>query len=237
MANFCPSCGGKLDTASKFCPACGQAVAAAATPAAAPPSFSGTPATSAPSSAPVGASGGGSNAAAKILFAILGVICLFALLAAGSCFYIGYRVKQRASALSKTYGLNSTPYHGRKDACGFVSKSDVSAAFGEPVRSVNDNGSSCEYVFPGDGSRRMAIQFTWEGGTMVMKLSHGAMKGVAGMDTFTSVPGLGDEAYVEPMGSGLMMRKGDVMVNIDLRTAGLNAEGAKKIAAKIADRL
>jgi hypothetical protein len=102
---------------------------------------------------------------------------------------------------------------------------------------VNDNGSTCEYVFPGDGSRRMAIQFTWEGGRMVMKLSHSALKGVAGMDTFTPIPGLGDEAYVEPMGSGLMMRKGDVMVNIDLRAAGLNAEGAKKIAGKIADRL
>jgi hypothetical protein len=39
------------------------------------------------------------------------------------------------------------------------------------------------------------------------------------------------------MGSGLMMRKGDVMVNIDMRTAGLNAEAAKAMAAKIAGRL
>jgi len=235
MANFCPSCGAKLDTASKFCESCGQSVAAAAPPPAAPSFSSAAPPTPTvmPTTAPGVPAGGGSNAVAKILFAILGIICLFALLAAGSCFYIGYRIKQRAAA----YGMNSTPYRGKKDACGFVSKADVSAAFGEPVQSVNDNGSTCEYVFPGDGSRRMAIQFTWEGGRMVMKLSHSALKGVAGMDTFTPIPGLGDEAYVEPMGSGLMMRKGDVMVNIDLRAAGLNAEGAKKIAGKIADRL
>jgi multidrug resistance efflux pump len=39
------------------------------------------------------------------------------------------------------------------------------------------------------------------------------------------------------MGSGLMVRKGDVMVTIDLRTAGLNANAAKKLATKIARRL
>jgi len=33
------------------------------------------------------------------------------------------------------------------------------------------------------------------------------------------------------------MRKGDVLVNIDLRNGGLNAEGAKEIARKIAARL
>ncbi len=236
MANFCPSCGAALGNASRFCPACGQAVASAAAGVpAAPAALPGSGASPSAPAAPV--SGGGSNAAVKILFAILGIICLFALVAAGSCFYIGYRVKQRAAAISKTYGMDSAPYRGRKDACGFVSKSDVSAAFGEPVQSVNDHGSTCEYVFAGDGSRRMALQFTWEGGTMLMKLSHGAMKSVAGMDTFTPISGIGDEAYLQPMGSGLMMRKGDVMVNIDLRAAGLNAEGAKTIAAKIAGGL
>jgi hypothetical protein len=34
-----------------------------------------------------------------------------------------------------------------------------------------------------------------------------------------------------------MMRKGDVMVNIDLRTAGQNADAGKQIAGIIAGRL
>ena len=33
------------------------------------------------------------------------------------------------------------------------------------------------------------------------------------------------------------MRKGDVMVNIDLRASGVRVDAAEKIAAKIADRL
>jgi len=48
---------------------------------------------------------------------------------------------------------------------------------------------------------------------------------------------VGDEAYVAPGGSGFMMRKGDVMVNIDLRATGISPDAAEKIAAKIADRL
>ena len=70
-----------------------------------------------------------------------------------------------------------------------------------------------------------------------MNLTHGAMKQISGMETFTPIEGIGDEAYLAPMGSMLMMRKGDVMVQIDLRTAGLNAEAGKKIAATIASRL
>jgi hypothetical protein len=34
-----------------------------------------------------------------------------------------------------------------------------------------------------------------------------------------------------------MMRKGDVMVSMDLRTSGVSVNDAEKIAAKIADRL
>ena len=78
----------------------------------------------------------------------------------------------------------------------------------------------------------------YTGGTIAMKLAHGALKSVAGgMDTFTEVPGLGDEAYIMPEGSGLMMRKGDVLVNVDMRAGGLNADAAKAMARKIAGRL
>jgi hypothetical protein len=39
------------------------------------------------------------------------------------------------------------------------------------------------------------------------------------------------------MGSGLMLRKGDVMVNLDMRTNGVSIEAAKKMAAEIAGNL
>ena len=70
-----------------------------------------------------------------------------------------------------------------------------------------------------------------------MGLAHGAMKHVAGMDTFTTVEGIGDETYMAPGNSALMMRKGDVMVNIDLRESGVSADAAKKMARIIAGRL
>ncbi len=225
MGAFCVNCGGKLDAGAKFCASCGQTVAASpAAPAARPPAATATPA----------AKGGGS--AVKIIFAVLGVFTFFVLLAAGSCFYIGYRVRKRAQQFSQNMGLNSKPYQGDRDACRLVTKAEVAAAFHMPVLSMNAEGSNCIYDL--GGSRHVAVDVTWEGGTMTMKLSHGALKSIAGgMDTFTPIPGVGDEAYVEPMGSGVMLRKGDVMVNIDLRTVGQNADAGKQIAAIIAGRL
>ena len=72
---------------------------------------------------------------------------------------------------------------------------------------------------------------------MALGLSHAAMKQVSGMETFTPVSGIGDEAYVGPMGSSFMMRKGDVMVNMDLRVSGISVDAAEQMARKIAGRL
>lgn len=230
MGGFCVSCGGKLDPGAKFCAQCGQTVAG--TPAT--PSQAAAPSYSAPTSTAAPAKGGGS--AAKIIFALLGVFTFFVLAAAGSCFYIGYRVRKRARDFSQTYNLNAKPYQGNRQACRLATKAEVAAAFHTPVTSVENDGDSCVYSF--DGNHRVAIQVTWEGGTLALKLSHGALKSITGgMDSFTSIPGVGDEAYIEPMGSGVMLRKGDVMVNIDLRMAGQNADAGKQIAAIVAGRL
>lgn len=229
MGAFCVSCGGKLDPGAKFCASCGQTVSA---PSGAPGQAA---APAAPASTAAPAAKGGGNAA-KIIFAILGVFTFFVLAAAGSCFYIGYRVRKRAQEFSQNMGLNSKPYQGDRSACRLATKAEVAAAFHMPVMSMENEGSNCIYDF--GGSRRVAVDVTWEGGTMAMKLSHGALKSIAGgMDTFTPIAGVGDEAYVEPMGSGIMMRKGDVMVNIDLRMASQNADAGKQIAAIIANRL
>jgi hypothetical protein len=218
MATFCGNCGGKLEPGAKFCAQCGQTTANAPAPAIQP-------------TAPARTGGGG---AIKIILIVAGVIGFCMLLGLGSCFYIGYRIKKRAHEFAGNYA----PYQGKRDACALVTKAEVSQAFKMPVESVSGSDSHCDFNFAGNGSRVVAMSVTWENGAMLMKLTHGAMKQVsAGMDTFTPVAGLGDEAYVEPMGSGLMMRKGDVMVNIDLRMAGNDADAAKKIAANIAGRL
>jgi hypothetical protein len=159
------------------------------------------------------------------------------LLAGGSCFYIAYRVKKKAHEFSQEMGADATPYSGRRDPC-MLSSTQVGAILGEPVAPAEPRGTmGCEYPYGKSGNRRLSIDFTWKGGAMAMKFTHGAMQHVSGVDTFTSVPGIGDEAYVAPGGSGFMMRKGDVLVNMDLRASGISVEAAEKIAAKIADRL
>ena len=157
---------------------------------------------------------------------------------AGSCFYVAYRVRKKAHEFSQQMGGEVAPYKGKRQPCAMLTSEEAGRALGQPVASVEQTGTSnCVYHFGPGGNQRFAIDYTWDGGAMAFKLSHAAMKSVAGMETFTPLQGIGDEAYIEPMGSGLLMRKGDVMVNLDLRVSGVSVEAAKTMAAKIADRL
>lgn len=225
---FCASCGSQLDPGVKFCNKCGAGVASQPAPAAALPTVS--PGSPAPSQ--------GSSALIKILFAVLGVFAFVILAVAGSCVYIGYRVKQRAHEFTQQMGANAPAYAGRKEPCAKLSRAEAGSILGQPVQSVEQVGlSTCVYHFGEDRARRLDIEYTWEGGAMAMGFAHAAMKHVAGMETFSPVQGLGDEAYVGPGGSNFMMRKGDVLVTIDLRVTGVSAETAQKLAEKIASHL
>jgi len=164
------------------------------------------------------------------------VFVFLMLLVAGGCFYVAYRVKQKAHEISLQMGTNAPAYTGKKDPC-LLSSSEVSAILREPVQAAEPRGdSACEYQYGSGGSHRLDVEFNWKGGVMAMKLAHG-MQSISGANSFTTVPNIGDEAYIAPGGSGLMMRKGDVMVNIDLRASGVSVDAGEKIAAKIGDRL
>lgn len=228
MAAFCVNCGAPLAEGVKFCNKCGAAVQAA--PAA--------PVSVAPAAPPSAPAPGGSNTIVKVIIGVLAVLMFLGLVVAGSCFYIGIRFKKKAHELSREMGGEVAPYKGKREPCAMLNGEEVSQALGQPVVSVEQHGlTNCEYHFGPGGNQRFAIDYTWESGAMTFKLSHAAMKSVSGMETFTPVQGIGDEAYIEPMGSGLLMRKGDVMVNLDLRVSGVSVDAAKTMAAKIADRL
>jgi hypothetical protein len=94
----------------------------------------------------------------------------------------------------------------------------------------------CEYTY-GSNDQHFDVNYTWQGGGITMGITRGAMKHVAGMDTFTTLDGIGDEAYLAPGNSALMMRKGDVLVQIDLREGGISPQAAENMARKIAARL
>jgi len=239
VPGFCGNCGSPIALGVRFCSKCGAAIPGAAVqpavtatpvPVPAPPVAAGAPV----SPPPVASQG--SSSALKIVLIVVAVFVFLMLLVAGGCFYVAYRVRQKAHEFSQQMGANETPYTGRKDPC-LLSSTEVAAILHAPVQAGEARGNTCEYPYGSDGNRHLDIEFTWKGGAMTMKFAHGAMQAVSGMDTFTAVSGIGDEAYVAPAGSGLMMRKGDVMVNIDLRASGVSVDAAEKIAAKIANRL
>jgi zinc-ribbon domain len=224
MAAFCISCGSPLADGAKFCNKCG-----ATQPAAPAPAVSVT--------APAPPASTGSSTGMKILIGVLVFFMVLILAVAGSCVYIGYRVKQKAHEFSRSMGGDAKPYTGRRQPCAMLSTVEASAALGQPVASVEQRGTTiCEYTY-GSSNKQFDVDYTWQGGGITMGLTRGAMKHVAGMDTFTMLDGIGDEAYLAPGNSALMMRKGDVMVNIDLRESGVSAEAAKTMARTIATRL
>jgi hypothetical protein len=225
MAAFCVSCGNPLADGARFCNKCGATQPAAA----APPPASLPVSASAPST--------GTSTGMKILIGILAFFMFLILAVAGSCVYIGYRVKQKAHEISKSMGGDARPYTGRRQPCAMLTTSEASSAIGQAVSSVEQRGTMiCEYTY-GTNAQHFDVNYTWQGGGITMGITRGAMKHVAGMDTFTTVEGIGDEAYLAPGNSALMMRKGDVLVQIDLRESGISAEAAENMARKIAGRL
>jgi hypothetical protein len=231
MATFCASCGSPLADGTRFCEKCGAAVTG--------PPLVGVPAAAPVAGRPGSAPGApqGSSTAVKIIIAILAVIMFLVLLAAGGCLYFAYRVKQRAHEITKNME-NVTPYAGRREPCAMLSASEASDALGQPVSSAEPAGTtSCRYSYGSDPTRQFRIAYNWQGGAMAMGITHGVMKSLPGGASFTSLDGVGDEAYLGPGGSTLMMRKGDVMVNIDLRNGGIPTDAAKKMAKTIAEHL
>jgi len=240
VPGFCGNCGSPIAPGVRFCSKCGAAIpgaaappAIAATPAPAPPPVA--VAAAAPYAPPAAAAKGGSSAL-KIILIIVAVFVFLMLLVAGGCVYLAYRVKQKAHEISLQMGTNAPAYTGNRNPC-LLSASEVSGILRQPVQAAESRGdSACEYQYGSGGDHRLDVEFTWKGGVMAMKLAHG-VQSISGVSTFTTVPNVGDEAYLAPDSSGLMMRKGDVMVNIDLRASGVSVDAAEKIAAKIGDRL
>jgi hypothetical protein len=180
----------------------------------------------------------GNSTAVKVILVVVAIFVFLSLLSAGSCFYIAYRVKKRAHQFATEMGGNAAPYTGSKEVCSKLTASEASAILAEPVQSAEPSGDACLYHFGANGGQTLGIDYTWQGAAITMQLTRTAMKNaVAGMQTLETVQGIGDEAYVLPMGSGLLMRKGGVMVHIDARMSGISVEKLESMGKTIAGRL
>ncbi len=241
MAGFCVQCGSAVAAGVKFCAKCGAAVegtvpaSVPASPAPVPAVPSAAPVSAAPAAAATGKGGG---TLLKVILVVVAVIVFLMLTVAGSCVYVAYRVKKKAHEFSQEMGSNAPAYTGSREPCALLSASEVGRILGQQVESAEPAGNTCQYHYGPGGNRTLAIEYTWEGAGIAMGLARGAMKMIAaGVQTFQPVQGIGDETYIAPGGSGLMMRKGDVLVNIDLRVGGVSIEAAEKMARTIAGRL
>jgi zinc-ribbon domain len=224
MATFCVSCGNPLADGAKFCNKCGATQPGAQAGTVMPPAAAAPPSK-------------GGNTAMKIIIGVVAFFMFLILVVAGGCAYVAYRVRQKTHEFTESMHTDAKPYTGRRQPCAMLSSSEASDALGQTVASVEQRGTwACEYNY-GSNGQHFDVEYTWQGGGITMGLAHGAMKHISGMETFTSLDGIGDEAYLAPGNSALMMRKGDVMVNIDLRESGVSPDAAKKMAGKIAGRL
>jgi hypothetical protein len=180
----------------------------------------------------------------KIIVVLLAFFALVTILGIGSCLYLGYRVKKRARELSQAYRYDMTQgaTSGRaataRDVCSLVTKEEVGEALGTTVSEASVGPSNCRYTSSAGNNQALDVSVTWQGGTMALKFSRMALKGTAGGEEFLQpVAGIGDEAYIAPMGTTLMFRKGDVLVNLQFHMVANTGDAAKVIAQKIAGRL
>jgi hypothetical protein len=180
----------------------------------------------------------------KIIVGLLAFFALLTLLGIGSCVYFAYRMRKRTRDLSQTYPFDSAQSAtsrlaaNARDVCSLVTKEEVGDALGTTVSEASGGTSSCRYTSSAGNNQALDVRVTWQGGAMALKFSRTALKGVeGGQEFFQPVAGIGDEAYIAPMGTTLMFRKGDVLVNLQLHMVGNNVDAAKAIAQKIVARL
>jgi hypothetical protein len=171
---------------------------------------------------------------------VLTFLVLITLLGIGSCVYV---LRKKARELSRTYHYEVTQSvsSGRaaraRDVCSLVTKDEVGEALGTTISEASGGTSRCRYRSSGN-IQALDVSVTWQGAALALKFARMALKGTAGgQEFFQPVAGIGDEAYIAPMGTTLMFRKGDVLVNLQLHMVGDNVEAVKAIAQKIAARL
>jgi hypothetical protein len=181
MANFCSKCGAPVT--GPFCGRCGAAIQqttaqaqnhtsssapvqqVAPAPAAVPP----------PQSATAPARTGGSSAAAKVIFVLLGIVLFFGIAIVGSLVYVGYRAKQKIAQLKTEYGIeNQTASSGgsserifppsKGNGCKLLEGQEAAKVLGvavdraETEPTAPDGSVSCRYWVTAEERQRLVTQ-------------------------------------------------------------------------------
>ena len=130
MSQFCTTCGKPITEGAAFCTACGarqSSVAAPATPAPGP-----SPAAAA-STTPQATSPKKGSPVVKIVVIVFGVIALFTVIAMGSCFYIAYRLRNKAKELGMLAN-SSSPRGNTTAGNGLPDLADAMDMLGDSIK-------------------------------------------------------------------------------------------------------
>ncbi|OFV98332.1 MAG: hypothetical protein A3F68_04275 [Acidobacteria bacterium RIFCSPLOWO2_12_FULL_54_10] len=89
------------------------------------------------------------------------------------------------------------------------------------------------------GTPKFSYTIHWEDGQIVIAATRMAnqMLGSEMENAFIKLEGIGDEAWLGPLASTLVLRKGDIAVEMDLRLLPQGKERGPRLAKAIADRL
>ncbi len=136
----------------------------------------------------------------------------------------------------------------RDNPCSVMFPTEVQEILGLPseMREVVDE-VTCHYHFKPasssapkspQGETFIEVKIHWTGGRMAVTAVRMAGKLLGGGSSgFERLPGIGDEAWIAPLGAYLAFSKGDVGVEIDMRMLPGEKDKAIRLARLIASRV
>jgi hypothetical protein len=131
----------------------------------------------------------------------------------------------------------------RSTACNLIPQSEMEQVLGGPLAGTEaddrDDKTTCTYLPPEGRLRYAEVVIEWEGAEEAMagmRMAASFMNRDAGFSVTEKVEGVGDEAFVL-MGGVLNVRRGDVLVTVDLRLQEDAAEKAVEIARTVLSRV
>ena len=136
----------------------------------------------------------------------------------------------------------------RDNPCSVMFPTEVEEILGVPsrMREVVDE-VTCHYLFEPAGANQpkpardehfIEVKIYWTGGRTAVTAARMAANLLgSGSSGFEKLPGIGDEAWVAPMGAWLAFSKGDVGVEIDMRMMPGEKDKAVRLARLIASRV
>ena len=183
----------------------------------------------------------------KIILAVFGFFAFFVAVAVAGVVYLGYRVHKKAEDIKQEYHLDQLGgVHEESlgssaklpNACSLISKDEIKALTSQPVKSVVDRHTYCDFVI-GDADSGVSIEVDGDAQLSMKVIVGGA--GLAGralgqnVSAMDAIPGIGDEAYY--LGGQLYFRKGDVMVTVNTSKPLLSRQTTVSIAQRVASRM